>query len=106
MLEIARRRAPQAELVHGSLYDVELPPCAAVTSIGECVTYGRDATSGRAAVAGLLERVANALRPGGVLVFDAVTPERPPRHTWTQGEGWVCCVDGRPLVVPPSRRDH
>ena len=33
-----------------------------------------------------------------MLVFDAVTPERPPRHTWTQGEGWVCCVDGRPYA--------
>ena len=44
LLEIARRRAPAARFVHGSLYETALPPCAAVTSISECVTYGADRT--------------------------------------------------------------
>ncbi|MDX6683667.1 MAG: hypothetical protein QOG94_3706 [Solirubrobacteraceae bacterium] len=101
LLEIARRRAPAATFVEGSLLDVPLPPCAAVTSIGECVTYGRDPRAGRAAFAALLRRVAAALRPGGLLVFDVVTPEREARRGWNEGEDWVICVDGR--VDPDAR---
>jgi SAM-dependent methyltransferase len=96
LLEIARRRAPAASLVHGSLLDAPLPPCAAVTSIGECVTYGPDPRAGRTAFVALLERIGAALRPGGVLVFDVVTPSREPRRTWSEGEDWIVCVDGRP----------
>jgi SAM-dependent methyltransferase len=96
LLEIARRRAPSASFVRGSLFDAPLRPCAAITSIGECVTYGPDPRAGRAAFVALLERIGAALRPGGVLVFDVVTPGREPRRTWNEGEDWVICVDGRP----------
>jgi len=96
MLKIARRRAPGAKLICGSLFDTPLPPCAAITSIGECVTYGPDPHAGRAAFAALLARAADALAPGGLLVFDVVTPRRAARRTWTEGEGWVVCADGRP----------
>jgi SAM-dependent methyltransferase len=96
LLEIARRRAPAASFVRGSLFDAPLPPCAAVTSIGECVTYGPDPHAGRAAFVALLERIGAALRRGGVLVFDVVTPGREPRRTWNEGTDWIICVDGRP----------
>jgi SAM-dependent methyltransferase len=96
MLEIARRRAPGAKLVQASLFDAPLPPCAAITSISECVTYGPDRAAGRATFRALLRRAHEALRPPGLLVFDVVTPERPARRSWTAGEDWVVCADGRP----------
>ena len=96
MLEIARERAPGAELVQASLFHAPLPACAAITSISECVTYGPDRAAGRAAFRTLLSRAHGALRPGGMLVFDVVTPERPARRSWTSGEDWVVCADGRP----------
>jgi SAM-dependent methyltransferase len=96
LLQIARRRAPAATFVQGSLFEAALPRCAAVTSISECVTYGPDPRAGRAAFVALLARVRAALVPGGVLVFDVVTPERPARRSWNEGEDWVICVDGRP----------
>jgi SAM-dependent methyltransferase len=95
LLQIARRRAPGATFVQGSLFETALPPCAAITSIGECATYGTDPHAGRAAFTALLARVREALAPGGLLVFDVVTPERPARRSWNEGADWVICVDGR-----------
>jgi SAM-dependent methyltransferase len=92
LLRIARRRAPAARFVHGSLDDVELPRCAAVTALGEVLSYGE-----RASLVPVLTRIAGALEPGGVLAFDLVGPGREPRprRSWTEGDGWVVCVDAR-----------
>lgn len=87
MLELAGRRAVGADLVHGSLHEVELPPCGAVTALGECVNYG-----GPPSLEPLFARVYEALEPGGVLVFDAAGPGREPevrRRARHEGEGWV-----------------
>ena len=104
MLEIARRRAPGATFVCGSLFDAALPPCAAITAVGECVTYGPDRAAGRAAFVALLRRAHEALAPDAVLVFDVVTPDRPARRSWTAGEDWVVCADGRPDRVAGTYR--
>jgi SAM-dependent methyltransferase len=96
LLAIARERAPGARLVHGSLFEAELPTgCAAVTAIGECMSYAFDPRAGRDGVAALLRRIHAILRPGGLLLFDVAGPGREPRprRTWTDGEGWVVCVD-------------
>lgn len=91
MLALARRRAPAAELVHGSLHEAALPPCAAVTAIGECVNYG-----GPPSLEPLFRRVRTALEPGGLFVFDAAAPGREPdgrRRARHEGDGWVMRVD-------------
>jgi SAM-dependent methyltransferase len=87
LLTLARRRAPAARLAHGSLHELELPPCAAVTALGECVNYG-----GPPSLEPLLRRVHATLEPGGQLVFDAAAPGREPELRWRarhEGEGWV-----------------
>jgi len=91
MLAIARERAPGATLAKASLHDAELPPCVAITAIGECVNYG-----GPPSLEPLLRRAWQALEPGGLLVFDAAAPGREPdgrRRTRHEGEGWVMRVD-------------
>ena len=71
MLEIARREAPGARFVQGSLLDAELPPSSvAVTATGEALNYAVDARAGDEAFVALATRVAAALVPGGVLLFD------------------------------------
>ncbi|HEY6570301.1 MAG TPA: class I SAM-dependent methyltransferase [Candidatus Limnocylindrales bacterium] len=71
MLEIARREAPGARFVQGSLLDAELAPgSVAVTATGEALNYAVDARAGDDAFAALAARVAAALVPGGVLLFD------------------------------------
>jgi len=91
MLAIARERAPGARLVEGSLHEVELPPCAAITAIGECVNYG-----GPPSLESLFRRAWAALEPGGLLVFDAAAPGREPdgrRRARYEGDGWEMRVE-------------
>lgn len=86
MLALARSRAPGAELRQGSLHAVGLPPCAAITAIGECVNYG-----GPPSLELLFRRAHAALEPDGLLVFDAAAPGREPdlhRRARHEGEGW------------------
>jgi SAM-dependent methyltransferase len=98
LLEIARERAPGARFVQGSLYDVKLPPCSAVTALGECFSYSVDRRAGRQALSIVLRRIAAALRPGGLLVFDVMTAGSEPEHgrrTWSEGPDWLLCLDAR-----------
>ena len=92
LLRIAQRRAPAARFVHASLDDAALPSCRAVTALGEVLSYGE-----RRSLVPALRRIRRALEPGGVLAFDVVGPGREPRprRTWTEGDGWVVCVDVR-----------
>ena len=76
MLRIARRRAPRARFRRASLFDVTLPPCAAVTAIGECFNYLFDKTNTLRALSRLFRRIRGALQPGGLLIFDVATPGR------------------------------
>jgi SAM-dependent methyltransferase len=74
MIRLARQNAPGAEFRVDSLLTCDLPPCDAVTSIGECLNYTFDPASGRKAMKGFFARVHTALRPGGVFVFDLAEP--------------------------------
>jgi SAM-dependent methyltransferase len=100
LLAIARERAPAARFVHASVHDAELPDrgAVAVVAIGEVLSYaGIDDR--------LLERVRAALSPGGLFLFDVVTPGREgaePRRSWTEGDGWVVCVEAS--EAPDARR--
>jgi len=88
---LARERAPSARFVQGSLWDAELPECAAVASFGECLSYATDPRAGRAGLARLFERARAALRPGGLLIFDVMTPSGARDVGWREGPGWIVC---------------
>lgn len=90
MIAIARRRAPEGRFLRAALNDADLPPCVAVTAVGEILSYSGIGD-------GLLERVRAALAPGGLVLFDVATPGREPepRRTWHEGDGWVVCLDAR-----------
>ena len=47
MIELAREVAPGATFEVASLHDVEIPPCSAVTSLGESIGYLPGDSSGR-----------------------------------------------------------
>jgi SAM-dependent methyltransferase len=91
MIELARERAPRASFEVVSLYDAEIPPCIAVTGIGEAFNYKFDERAGFDAMVGVFERAHAALAPGGIFMFDVAQPGRGlPRlehHVW-EGPGW------------------
>ena len=94
MLKLARKKAPEAKLLHSSYLDASLPPCAAVTSIGECLGYRFDENNRFPALRRLFNRVHDALRPGGIFVFDLAAPGRGsgPSQRNFQGADWAMLV--------------
>jgi SAM-dependent methyltransferase len=96
MIALARKRAPQARFRVGSFLAADLPPCVAVTAVGECFNYLFDDSNTAAALAKLLRRIHDALCPGGLLLFDVAGPGRVPggsqRRCW-EGDDWAALVD-------------
>jgi SAM-dependent methyltransferase len=105
MLRRARRNAPRARWRRASLFRAALPPCGAVTAIGECVSYAFDRAAGPSALERLFRRVHAALAPGGVFVFDVLEPGQlapgAVRHVHREGDDWATLVDA---TEDPRRR--
>ncbi|MBD0266399.1 MAG: class I SAM-dependent methyltransferase [Tolypothrix sp. Co-bin9] len=97
MINIARTRVPDAEFRIDSLFNTDIPPCNAVTSIGECFSYLFDPNNDRQILVQLFQRIYNALTPGGVFIFDIATTGQVAQGTttkgFTEGEGWVVLVE-------------
>jgi SAM-dependent methyltransferase len=95
LLALARKKAPQATFRHESYLTARLPPCDAVTSVGECLNYLFDRKAG-AGLGRLFRRVHDALRPGGVFVFDAIGPgqlrDGKPAQRHRLGDDWAVFV--------------
>jgi SAM-dependent methyltransferase len=61
-----------------------IPPCAAVTALGEVLAYGAPK------LAPVLERIHAALRPGGILIFDVIMSGKAMNYrNWVEGKGWA-----------------
>jgi SAM-dependent methyltransferase len=89
MIKAAKKRVPEGEFILGSFADVRLPHCGAVTSLGEPINY----LDGQQRIRRVFRNVFQALRPGGVFIFDAREPAaRPvePRIHTRLGDDWAC----------------
>ncbi|GAA6614958.1 class I SAM-dependent methyltransferase [Scytonema sp. NUACC26] len=97
MIKLARTRVPEAKFQVGSLFQIEIPPCHAVTSIGECLNYLFDSNSDREKLIHLFHRIYNALIPGGVFIFDIAEPGQVTQETtiknFTEGKDWIVLVE-------------
>jgi SAM-dependent methyltransferase len=96
MIALARKAAPRAQFKTGSFLKLTLPPCVAVTALGEVLNYTFDHDNRRQELARLFRRVYEALRPGGVFIFDVAGPRReigraPQR--WSVGKDWAILLD-------------
>ena len=97
MIRLARRRAPAARFVQASLLVADLPSCDAVTSIGECLNYTFDQRNTRRELHKLFRRVYDALRPGGVFVFDIAEPGQTHRRSHSVGKDWAILFEVEPM---------
>lgn len=97
LIQMARVRAPKAEFRVGSVFTTDIPPCVAVTAIGEVFNYTFDAAIGEAARAQAFERVYAALPPGGLFLFDLAGPARipsqRPQRGFFEGPDWAVLVE-------------
>jgi SAM-dependent methyltransferase len=83
MLSIAAQRMPDADFLQGSLHEIDLPYADAFVAVGEVVAYGE------ADLSRTLDRLRQALHPGGVLLFDAPLTDRGTGSSWRSGDGWT-----------------
>ena len=102
LLDMARERVPRARFRQESIWKSELPPCVAVTAIGECFNYLFDDAVDNTdqALYELLGRIYTALDPGGILLFDVAEPGRVPdssglQRTHTEGEDWTVLMSAQ-----------
>jgi SAM-dependent methyltransferase len=72
MLSLCRTRVPSATFVQGSLWNTPLPPCSAITSMGECLNYLFDADYSEERLRGLFENIFSVLQPGGIFACDFI----------------------------------
>ncbi len=98
MLELARAKAPTADLRCESVYDSALPPCLAVVATGEALNYETPGQSNLDRLSSLVTRVFGALQNGGIFLFDAIL--RPPDtatqyKTWRTGADWAVLIEAR-----------
>jgi SAM-dependent methyltransferase len=70
LIEMARKRVPDAAFRMGSFTTADIPPCVAVMAIGEVFNYIFDTANSTAVRAKAFDRIYAALAPGGLLVFD------------------------------------
>jgi SAM-dependent methyltransferase len=96
MIALARTKVPRATFRHGSYLTVPLPPCDAVTSIGECLNYLFDRNPATQ-LDRLFVRVHAALRPGGIFAFDVLEPGQMPvghvRKSHRTADDWTVLVE-------------
>ncbi len=74
LIGIARQRCPQGQFIVGSLMDFGIPPCLAVTAVGEVLNYRFDERRRLENLLPLFERVYHSLQPGGIFLFDVIEP--------------------------------
>ena len=89
-IEIAKKRVPEAKFKVESLFKTEIPPCIAVTSIGECLNYLFDPENNLQTLTILFDRIYRALLPGGIFIFDLLQPHATEKtQGFTEGEDWL-----------------
>lgn len=96
MIRLARKRAPEGKFVKRSLQSMALPPCAAVTAIGESLSYV-PAAGAEAGLEKLFYRVFTALHRGGVLIFEVAEPSlalaEKGTRSFLEGEDWAVLIE-------------
>jgi SAM-dependent methyltransferase len=98
MLDLARRTAPRARFAQASALDF-VPPSgtAAITALGEILSYAGD-------VRAPVRAAAEALAPGGLLLFDVAAPNRAVAAGRREGDGWLIATEATSDGTTLTRR--
>ncbi len=90
LVRYARAAAPRAVVKQGAVQRTSLPECDAITAIGEVLSYRLTRRPSPASLGRIFQRAHQALRPGGVFVFDLLIAGRPLSYfAWRTGSTWA-----------------
>ena len=95
MIRTCRKRVPMGTFEAASFLDAELPSCRAVTCLGECFNYRFDERNSERALVRLWTQIYRAMEPGGVFVFDLISPGVVPggsQQMFAEGGDWAVMV--------------
>jgi SAM-dependent methyltransferase len=97
-IALARKNAPEAALAVASAQDFDIPPCAAVTAIGEVLCYVQSFEDDATPIERTFQNIHDALAPGGLFLFDIIVSEPGASLTarsWKSGVDWAVLSDVR-----------
>ncbi len=95
-LRIAKALTPEADFQQGSVYEVQLPPCIAVTSIGEVLSYVFEESSHQDQLEKLFQHIYQQLLPDGLFLFDLIIKDDTSKifsHMWRTGKNWAVLAE-------------
>jgi SAM-dependent methyltransferase len=95
LLSLARVAVPEARLLHGSVYEIELPACEAIVAMGEPLAYHEPDVDADALISGFFKRTSEILPAGGLLIFDLIEAGEPvlTGRPWSSGDNWAVFAD-------------
>jgi SAM-dependent methyltransferase len=95
LLELACANVPAASFVHASVYDLPIRGFDAVVALGEPLAYHSEGADAEQLVSRFFQRVAEALPPGGMLIFDVIGLGEPSLagRNWMSGDDWAVLVE-------------
>lgn len=95
LLKLARAKVPRAHFVHASAYEIQILAYDAVVALGEPLTYHAVGADADNLISRFFQRVAEALPPGGMLIFDVIGLGEPSLagRTWSSGDDWAVLVE-------------
>jgi SAM-dependent methyltransferase len=95
MIRLAKQRAPEAQFHVGSFVSFRIPPCRAVTALGEVFNYRFDAKNSLTTLRRVWQGIFEALTPRGLLIFDVAEPGRCKglQKRFVEGDDWTCLVE-------------
>lgn len=92
MVALAQQQAPNASFECASLFDIELPSARLITIMGEGLNYCAAGDPSLDRVEQLFGRIAEALEPGGLFLFDVMVTDAASPLAGTSGrvgEDWA-----------------
>jgi SAM-dependent methyltransferase len=95
LLTIARTAVPEAHLIHGSVYETQIPACEAIVALGESLTYHTEDACADSLVEGFFLEASHVLPSGGMLIFDVIELGHPSLagRFWSSGEDWAVMAE-------------
>lgn len=91
LIKIAKIKAPHANFIADSFFNVNFPSCISIISTSECLNYATEENNAFG-LKKLFQKVFDALKSGGLFIFDMIEPHTVDRNHIIEHEDWTMFV--------------